>query len=212
MGLTREQAVPYLAAAFRETFEESGIWLGEGQPPPAARDALNRAGGARGRRSAPEERTTLAHVLDQHQVSADLDLLQPWSWWVTPRQEPRRYDTRFFVAFVDTDEGLHDAGETVASAWLPLHTAVERAEAGELPMAPPTWWTLRELAELGTRSAIQARGAPQAAICPILEGGPESLRLVLPGHPAHPDQAIAGLPSEIRFVQGRWWANQRENG
>jgi len=28
----------------------------------------------------------------------------------------------------------------------------------------------------------------------------------LPGHPAHPEPAFPGLPTGVKFVQGRWWA------
>ena len=192
MGLSLDEAVPFLAAAVRETFEESGIWLGEGSAPQSARDALN------------AREATLAEVLDAHELRADLDALVPWSWWVTPLAEPRRYDTRFFLALVDTEDGRHDDGETVQSAWMPLSEAAARADAGDLPMAPPTWWTLRELAALRP-AQLRGGGQPHRPICPVLRGGSEDLRLVLPGHVDHPDDPVPGLPSEVRFHQGRWW-------
>lgn len=196
MALSRESGLPFLVAAVRETLEESGVWLGEGNAPEPARDALN-AGEA-----------TLAEILSAHELVADLDRLRAWSWWVTPRAEPRRYDTRFFVAVVGDDTALHDDGETVASQWLPITRAVELAEAGELPMAPPTWWTLRELADCASLDAVMSCERPTRAIEPMLQTRADGLALVLPGHDAHPDPAIPGVPIEVRFEQGRWWADQ----
>ena len=196
MDLPRTAGLPFLVAAVRETLEESGVWLGRGTPPDAARDALN-AGSA-----------TLADVLVQHDLTADLDRLRAWSWWVTPRAEPRRYDTRFFVAVVGDDAALHDDGETVASVWLPIDQAVAQAEAGELPMAPPTWWTLRELQACADLDAVRTTQRPTRPIEPMLQTRVDGLALVLPGHEAHPEPAIPGIPTEVRFVQGRWWADR----
>lgn len=194
MGLEADRGLPYLVAGVRETFEESGRWLGPGDPGSKHRDRLN--GGE----------TTLGEVLDASGAVADLDRLHPWSWWITPEAEPRRYDTRFFVARVDGDGGTHDRGETVDSAWLPIDEAVARAEAGELPMAPPTWWTLKELQRHDSVDDVLAADRPTRPICPILRGDPSSLSLVLPGHADHAESAIPGLPVEVRFAQGRWWA------
>jgi 8-oxo-dGTP pyrophosphatase MutT (NUDIX family) len=195
MGLSAEVGRRFLVAAVRETLEESGVWLGDGTAPDAARDALN-AG-----------RATLAQVVAEHGLVADLDRLHPWSWWVTPRAEPRRYDTRFFVAVVGDDVAVHDDGETVASAWLPIDRAVDQAEAGQLPMAPPTWWTLRELQACADLDAVAGSLRSQRPIEPILKAGTDGMSLLLPGHASHPEPAIPGLPSEVRFVQGKWWAD-----
>jgi 8-oxo-dGTP pyrophosphatase MutT (NUDIX family) len=194
-GLSAEDRA-YRVAAVRETLEESGLWLGPGAAPPAARKTLN-AGEGR-----------LVDILEPHDLQADLDRLRAWSWWITPVAERRRYDTRFFVAVVGDDDApaRHDEGETVDSAWLDIDRAVSGAEAGELPMAPPTWWTLRELEACGDLDAVRASRRPHAPICPILELEAGSVRLVLPGHPEHPDPAIPGLPAELGFTQGRWWA------
>lgn len=198
MGLSTTEARPFQIAAFRETFEESGIWLGPGEAPSSAREALN-AG-----------QVGLVEIMAQHGLSLDLDTLIPWSWWVTPLAEPRRYDTRFFVAMVDTDEGRHDDGETVASAWMPLAEAVDGADAGRLPMAPPTWWTLRQLAQAsaGGLDALHAAARPGRAICPILRKEGDALELILPGHAEHTEPPIEGLPKRISFGQGRWWADR----
>jgi len=194
MGLPAEEGVAFLVAAARETYEESGVWLGSGTPSSSFRDALN------------ARECTLADGLDAEDLELDLDVFGPWSWWVTPEAEPRRYDTRFFVAVVTGDAGRHDDGETVNSAWMPIGEAVSAAEAGELPMAPPTWWTLRELHAHPTAERVRKAPRSRRPICPIFRGEGHALTLVLPGHEDHPEPPIVGLPTEVRFAQGRWWA------
>lgn len=199
LGLPADEGLAWLAAAVRETFEESGVWLGEGNPGPEPRAALN--AGA----------TTLADVLHGHPPGASVERLRPWSRWVTPDNEPRRYDTRFFVAVIRDDDRMaarHDEGETVDSAWIYIDQAVSRAEAGELPMAPPTWWTLRELAALAHVDAALDLERPLDPICPILRMGEGELTLILPGHAEHEAPAIPGLPTSLGFRQGRWWAEE----
>lgn len=195
LGLPPDAVRGFLVAGVRETFEEAGIWLGTGELPTALREPLNNG----------EVRFT--DLLAAHDAHIDLDGLAPWSWWVTPASEPRRYDTRFVVAITDAD-GVHDDGETVDSGWFTPSAALAAVASGEVRMAPPTWWTVTELAALGTVKAV-LDSASQRAIAriePILSGTKGAVSLTLPGHAGHPDPAIDGLPTSIAFEQGRWWA------
>ncbi len=195
LHLSEEEATGFLVAGVRETFEEAGIWLGNGELPDATRHSLNNG------------EVGFVDVLTAHQVSIDLSILKPWGWWVTPASEPRRYDTRFVVATTDS-EGSHDEGETVDSGWFRPRDALAAVAAGEVRMAPPTWWIVRELLRLAHVDAVLAHTDERAIerILPILELAAGSVRLTLPGHVEHPDAAIAGLPTEIVFEQGKWWA------
>ena len=195
LGLSEDTWQGFLVAGVRETFEEAGIWLGKGELPSALRGPLN-AGEVR-----------FVDLLTSHGAVVDLDRLHPWSWWVTPDNEPRRYDTRFVVAVTDK-EGVHDDGETVDSGWFTPADALAAVDSGEVRMAPPTWWTVRELQALGSVDAVLAscRTRPVGRIQPILEMGEGTVSLTLPGHPDHPDPAVGDLPPRIGFAQGRWWA------
>ena len=183
-------------AAARETFEESGIWLGLLPPTPAERVRLN---------SRPPT-LSLADLLRVPGRTLELGRLRPWSRWITPAEEPRRYDTWFFLAEVGQVDARHDAGETVDSAWLPIDEAVASAEAGRLPMAPPTWWTLRQLQQARDLDGLRSAPVDLRPITPVLESGPDGLALLLPGHERHPAPPREHLPSRITFAQGRWWA------
>jgi 8-oxo-dGTP pyrophosphatase MutT (NUDIX family) len=136
----------------------------------------------------------------------DLDRLRAWSWWVTPEAEPRRYDTRFVVAVVADVIGRHDDVETVASQWIAPARAIAAGQS-TLPLAPPTWWTLRELAVCGSVAAVLAavRHADRP-IRPIMRFEEGGMFLLLPGHPDHPDAAIPALPDRITGERDRWVA------
>jgi 8-oxo-dGTP pyrophosphatase MutT (NUDIX family) len=184
----------FRVAAAREVFEESGLWLGETAPPDDARLALH------------EGRTTFAELIAAYPL--DLGQLKPWSHWITPVVEPRRFDTWFFVATVGDAAASHDTRETVASGWYRPAQAMELAAAGELPMAPPTWWTLSELARHGSLASVFAAERPLFPIEPMVARVDDGFVLRLPGHPEHPAPAIPEMPIEIRYLQGRWWAER----
>jgi 8-oxo-dGTP pyrophosphatase MutT (NUDIX family) len=198
LELPREQALAYAVAGVRETFEEAGVWLGAGAIPAEERLPL-----ARGERR-------LHQLLDTYGATVELDRLAAWSWWVTPKAEPRRYDTRFLVCAVDQVEGTHDELETVDSRWVDPRAVLGASDQQAFPLAPPTWWTLRELAAFeGPESVVHSARARQLRpIQPIMQLEDRGIRLLLPGHPEHPEPAIAGVADRITFEDG-WvaWRN-----
>ncbi len=86
------------------------------------------------------------------------DLLAPWAHWITPEFEPRRYDTRFFLAAMPEGQRTRDvSGEADKVAWMPPAQAVTGVDTGEMAMLPPTYVTVKEVAAYG--SAAEALGA-----------------------------------------------------
>ncbi len=197
LGGDLDEAFAVLVAGVRETFEEAAVWLGDGMPR-ERRFELGRDG------------RPFTDVLADTGASLDLDRLHPWSRWVTPSVEPKRFDTRFLLAITDDVDALHDDGETVASKWMRPGDAYDAAVRGDLPMAPPTWWTLHELAQYDTIDAVIAASTdrPMRPIEPIAKVDTGEFELVLPGDPDHPEPAISGLPGRVVFSQGRWWARK----
>ncbi len=139
----------------------------------------------------------------------DLGRLRAWAWWVTPTAEPKRFDTRFLVARSAGEEGVHDGAETVDSRWVDAREAVDRS-LDAFPLAPPTWWTLRELAAHATVDEAWAAAPARAArpIQPVMTFTDAGMELLLPGHPRHEAPAVAGLPDHIGWVGGRWVASR----
>ena len=186
-----------LIAGVRETWEEAGIWLGERPPPVGTRHPLQRG------------EVSFAEVLDAHGSRVDLDQVQPWSWWVTPRAEPRRYDTRFLVARGGRG-GVHDDIETTASRWICPAEAVALGQEG-FPLAPPTWWSLIELARYGDLEAVfaAAPSRPVRPIEPVMRFFEHGMELLLPGHPDHPEADLLELPHLVK-AEGRRWYGYRD--
>lgn len=200
LGVPRAEAAAFCVAGVRETFEEAGIWLGSGTLPADQRGPLDTGAVA------------LADVLDRFDATIDLDHLRPWSWWITPEIEPKRFDTRFLVAVASDQAGRHDDREVVDSGWFDPRVVVREARHGAFPMAPPTWWTLFELAKLPDLSAVLAEADRREIlpIQPIMRFDADGIHLLLPGHPEHPVPRVDGLPTHVEFEDGAWvaWLGQ----
>jgi 8-oxo-dGTP pyrophosphatase MutT (NUDIX family) len=175
------EAVAFVLAAIREAFEETGILLAR-----VADDATN-PGGRDGLDIA--RRALLAEVVDLRQVFVTrslriaADQLLYVAHWITPEPEPRRYDTRFFLARVGADAVCtpHEE-EATESVWLTARGALHFFESGSLRMLPPTVHTLRRLA--GFRSVDEIftalSDAPVPTIMPVMRVVPDGVTIVLP--------------------------------
>ena len=104
-------------------------------------------------------------MLEETGVRLDPDALHPWARWVTPEVEPRRFDTRFFVAELPGRRSSRGrtGGEMDQVAVAAAGATRWRAHGrGELAMWPPTLVTLRELAGCADVDAVvrTRRAAP----------------------------------------------------
>ncbi len=78
------------------------------------------------------------------------DLLRPWSRWITPAVEPRRFDARFFAAALPPGQRTRDVGgEAAAVTWIAPGAAIEAGRRDEIALWPPTAVSLAELAACG---------------------------------------------------------------
>lgn len=137
-----------VGAAVRETLEECGVWLGVGSPPADDRVA--------GQPVRPE-------------------LLRPWAHWITPEVEPRRFDTRFFLAALpEGQQAAHRGGEADEGHW-----ARPTATAG-LPMLPPTLHTLGELSAFASVAEAFAAPRPIHPIQPAVALVDGQVRVLMP--------------------------------
>tara|TARA_B100001057_G_scaffold144297_1_gene144133 strand:+ start:12534 stop:13325 length:792 start_codon:yes stop_codon:yes gene_type:complete len=65
--------------------------------------------------------------------------IAPLSHWITPNIETRRFDTRFFIAFLPENQiESHDGNELTQSLWINPTQAIDRAFKGEMQMIMPT--------------------------------------------------------------------------
>ena len=147
-------AIAYYGAAVREAVEETGLWPGVvagGGAEPSA-EAVRR-----GRESLLGRGVPLAEVLRALDARLDGTAVEYIAHWVTPVVEPRRYDTRFFAATVESGAtAAYDEREMTGAVWLTPRAALERHRRGNLPMIFPTIRTLEDLSGFATVEELLA--------------------------------------------------------
>ena len=161
----------YWLAAVREAFEETGVLLARGSDGAWLPDAQVDARVARWREALLEEGASLLDALAALEAEVALDDVVHNAHWITPVAEPRRYDTRFFLARLpEGATAREDPREMTESVWLRPAHALERFRAGTLPMVFPTVRTLEALAGFDEVDAALAhwRGRDVPAIQPRL--------------------------------------------
>jgi 8-oxo-dGTP pyrophosphatase MutT (NUDIX family) len=180
-----ELAKALVCAAVRETFEESGVLLAGSAAGDVVADTT--AQDWEDDRLALLDRSlSLASMLDRRGLLLRADLLRPWAHWITPEVEPRRYDTRFFVAALPAGQRTRDVGGEAASVtWARPSDVLAAVDRGEVGMLPPTAFTLAELSGYDTVDDILAAGDARdlKPVLPrIIVGDDDEARLLLPHH------------------------------
>ena len=177
-------ALAFRIAAIRETFEECGVLLAR----PSGSDRLIDA-------------ATLKRLEDQHRGALNagsigfdavlgseglvpaLDLLVHFAHWITPSNQPKRYDTHFFLAEAPAEHlAVHDGYEAVESIWITPAKALEETEAGRFKLVFATAKNLEKLARYATVADAmdKARRASVVTVQPVgirLEGTRRLLRI-----------------------------------
>ena len=175
-GVEDTEMLPWAAAALREVAEEAGV-LVMSTPDPALLglhgsdlyEALIAAGG-----------------------TLDGSRLAYLSNWVTPAREPRRFDTRFFLAEVAPGTRARaDEHEVTEATWITPVEALQRARRKEWFMIPPTALTLRTLARFETPDEAVAFARSQDQV-PRIEpkrvvGENGSIQILMPGQAGYDD-------------------------
>lgn len=139
----------------------------------------------------------------------DPSALHTWSRWVTPAIERKRFDTWFMVGRLPP--GLvptHDAHEVTASAWVDPRAALESYGDGDMVFAPPTWYTLWELAQHVGVAAVLEFAADRVVhpTAPVFQQVEDNFAIILPGDPLHPaEHSLDGPTRLLMGSDGRWW-------
>lgn len=145
LNTTPSIARALVCAAVRETFEESGVLLAGPSGDSIVDDTCGDDWEA-DRRALLDRSLSLAELLDRRGLVLRSDLLGAWAQWVTPVFEPRRFDTRFFVAELPAGQRTRDVGgEADRVMWVRPADAIAAARRGEIFLMPPTAVTLAEL-------------------------------------------------------------------
>ncbi|GAB3156970.1 hypothetical protein GCM10027290_56190 [Micromonospora sonneratiae] len=168
LALEPGAAQAVVCAAAREVFEEAGVLLAGASADTVVGDVSGDDWEA-ARSALVKRQLHFADLLAERELTLRSDLLVPWSRWITPEFEPRRFDTYFFVALLPEGQRTRDvSGEADHTMWIRPEEALERAVAGEIAMLPPTMLTLAEVAACGELSAVPAAAAGRDPAKPIM--------------------------------------------
>ena len=170
-----------VCAAVRETFEESGVLLAGESADSVVADTTSDEWEA-DRQALLDHSVSLAELLARRGLVLRADLLRPWSRWITPVIEPRRFDTRFFAAALPAGQRTRDVGgEAAEVAWLQPGDALAAGKHGEIRLFPPTAVTLSELAECGDLDTVLSGPRQVAPIIPAVQLREGAVWLTVPG-------------------------------
>jgi 8-oxo-dGTP pyrophosphatase MutT (NUDIX family) len=160
LGLDEAGAEAVVCAAVREVFEECGVLLAGPDESTVVGD-VSGADWEAARLALLAREVALSELLAQRGLVLRSDLLAPWSRWLTPVFEPRRFDTYFFLARLPTDQVARDVGgEAEHTLW------GSPEQIAGLPMLPPTLQTLRELSDCRDVDAAMASAAGRELTTP----------------------------------------------
>jgi 8-oxo-dGTP pyrophosphatase MutT (NUDIX family) len=178
-------------AAIRETLEETGLLTGV-----IVHDNAVVADGLRQGLHAGEPWSALLH---RHGIALDLTALTPFARWIPKLNNPRRFDTRFYVVKASAEQRAAyltvDQTENSALFWASAAGALEMAAAGGIAIIFPTRRNLERLAQYRDfADALDcATRHPPTIISPWIEYRGEARFLVIPSGLGYPvtDEPLA---------------------
>ncbi len=177
------ELMPWLAAAFREVVEETGIWLTD--PPlvePLGEVPVYQVAHEKGRRFAADRAAYFAN-------------------WITPTMIPVRFDARFFIVeLADSLTPRPDQVEIDAAEFITPAEALRRGEAGEWLVPFPTQRTLHQLAGFASVPEALAEWQQREVVTvqPRMRVAADgSLEVVMPNDPGFADLEDADPDPEL---------------
>jgi 8-oxo-dGTP pyrophosphatase MutT (NUDIX family) len=182
-GADEPLARALVCAAVRETFEECGVLLAGESEDHLLEDVSSDEWEAE--RVALEAREqSMSQLLERRGLVLRTDLLRPFAHWITPEIEPKRFDTRFFLAELPAGQVCREVGgEADSRVWARPRDAVDQG----LRMLPPTHNSLLQLADYpDVRSALDdprevTLVAPKLVVLPD-----DTVKFVVPGDLDYP--------------------------
>ena len=143
----QNDGLSYWIACIRECFEEVGVLL-TGSNDSLIQDAhkLNAL-----RNKLNNKEITFKDICISESLNLRAKNIVPCAHWITPTIEPKRFDTRFFLAKVDSKQlASHDGFELTESTWIKPQDALQRLEKGEMNMIIPTIENIKTLSQFSS--------------------------------------------------------------
>ncbi len=191
-GLTGREALAYWVGAIREAFEEVGILLAYSPDGEFVRfTPENRARFAAYRAACQTSNQAFFPMLRAEHLTLATDRLTYFAHWITPEENPIRFDTRFFAAVAPPgQDATVDGQEIVASRWLTTAEALEALRRREISLRAPT---IKNLEIIGAGKT----GATALEVVASLTGRP--VPTIRPRILAVEGRRIAVLPGDPRW-------------
>lgn len=146
--------IAYYIAAARELFEEVGILLGQNtsgeviQLPKDKKEAY--------RKALLNEEITFNDILKQEMLYLDLHSLNYFGQIITPRRNPIRFDTRFFLTKLPHGQVPDpDKFEIDEAFWISPDQAILSYQSGKIRLAPPTIVSLKAVMKFQQGGALE---------------------------------------------------------
>ena len=191
-------------AACRETFEETGVLLASNAGGQHCDNDLTARLQER-RRAIASQPELFADLLLAEDLYLRVERLVYWAHWITPSVVSRRFDTRFFLAPVPSDQrAVIDSTETIDHAWMSPRALVAAAQSGSMPVSHPTLYNLMELdASLQEHSSLQSLliAEAQRSVVTILPKmiHEEHTAMVLPWDPFYRNFVGESVPEHLEY-------------
>lgn len=152
LGTDLSTAAAITMAAVRETFEETGILLTRNAH---GRLVSDTEGFCVQRDQLIRHELAFSQFLTDTGQLLDTDLLRYWSNWVTPEENPIRFDTHFFLAALP-EGALADGNtsEATTASWNRPSDLLAAWRSEEVSLMPPTWAQIKRLADFDCLDSV----------------------------------------------------------
>ena len=138
-------------ACIRECFEETGVLLTN--PSDSLIKEYEKLSSLR--KQLNNKEISFKDICISESLRLRTNNIVPCAHWITPAIEPKRFDTRFFLAKVNAKQlASHDGFELTESFWIKPKDALVRLKEGKMNMILPTISNIEQLAEFS--SAFEA--------------------------------------------------------
>jgi 8-oxo-dGTP pyrophosphatase MutT (NUDIX family) len=193
----------YYIAAIREAFEEAGILLAldkESLQPLDLSEPVVERRFQQHRDDINDSNRNFIEIVKEEALILDAGEMHYIARWVTPLGPPRRFDARFFIARMPSNQTpIHDDGELVHSQWMSPREILRQAEAEKMVLMSPTLRMVKNLALFDSaEQVIESAAANQ--VDDRARVTRDTRIIVMPGEPGYED----GLDNiETGFVRLR---------
>ena len=181
--------IAYFSAAIRELFEEAGVLLARD----AAGNWVDASGFADERRALNAGEVSWRDFLGRNDLRLACDALHYFSFWITPREIPKRFSTRFFAAALPRGQTASHCGtELTDSCWMSAASALKASKTEGFDLPHPTAVTLNDLSQFADTETMLNWACEQGrrgvgCLLPatvVIDG---ERQVLMPGDPGYPD-------------------------